>query len=99
LALKHGDLWLSESDINRNIKDLSATKTKLLLKAQINIQTNILIRTSDHLRTSNASVSELKQHVIKLIGTELPLEVDDLHHLIVDPQALTGHFILHKCEQ
>ena len=45
---------------------------------------------------TNASVSELKDHLIKLIETEPPVECEDLYELIRDSETLTGLYIAHR---
>ena len=96
LAFEHGGLWLSHNVIEEKVNPLSATKAKAVLKAQINIWTKVLHCSCDQLRITNASVSELKDHLIKLIETEPPVECEDLYELIRDPETLTGLYIAHR---
>ena len=75
------------------------TSAKSILKAQINIWTKVLKCAGDQISFTHATVDQLKEHLGKLTGAELPLESEDLSDIIIkyrDPESLTGMYIAHQ---
>ena len=45
---------------------------------------------------THATVDQLKEHLGKLTGPNIPLEYEDLSDIIRDPESLTGMYIAHQ---
>lgn len=92
-AHKHGGLWHSEDDLNRNLAGLSKTKAKQVLVAQINIYTKVLkctVDAADRKFVTKATVDELKVYVLKLIQTGSSPETEDLCEILMQPRSIIG---------
>ena len=96
LAYKRGGLWISPGKIEDETRKLSMTSAKSILKAQINIWTKVLKCAGDQISFTHATVNQLKEHLGKLTGTNIPLESEDLSDIIRDPESLTGMYIAHQ---
>ena len=68
-------------------------KRKAVLKAQINIQINVLHCTADQPRITSASVGEPITHLDNLTDIEPPVEVEDLYQLVREPEQPTGLYM------
>ena len=88
---KCGGLWKSLSDIEVNTAGLSQTKAKAMLITQWNVQSKILkCKLEEKVSITKCTLDELKQFLIKLLDTEVPDMICDLHKLIQYPTSVVG---------
>ena len=93
---ENAGLWSTCGEIEDNIKQLSVTSAKSVLKAQINIRTKVLKCPGEHILFTSAMVDELKEHLVKLTRAEIPSDYVTLYNIIRDPMTLTGLTIKHR---
>ena len=89
VALENGGLWSTRDEIKDNIRQLSVTSAKTVLKAQINIRTKELKCTCEHILFMSATVGELNEHRVKLTRAEIHSDHVTLDNIIRDPMTLT----------
>ena len=83
-TFKCGGLWKSLSDIEVNTAGLSQTKAKAMLITQWNV------KLEEKVSITKCTLDELKQFLIKLLDTEVPDMMCDLHELIQYPTSVVG---------
>ena len=76
-VFENGGLWLDGATTDSNLAKLSKTKGLRVLKAQISTTVNILKCESDKIATSEATLEELKRHLLHLMTIPVPEEISD----------------------
>ena len=89
-------MWSTHGEIEDNIRQLSVTSAKSVLKAQINIRTIVLKCTAEHIFFTSATVDEVKEHLVKLTRAEIHSDHVTLYDIIRDPMTLIGLKIKHR---
>ena len=85
-AFEHGGLWSIRGEIENDIRQLSVTSAKSVLKAQIKIRTKVLKCTGEHILFTSATIDELYKYLVKLTMAEIPSDHVTLYNNIRYPK-------------